>query len=111
MTLNRRTAMSGLLASAAAAAWTPPSAFALGLLALDSHQAVLVVLAAVLLGFAFGFAFGGSLRYLGRVVPADHRGEVMSAYYLLAYTAMAVPKTKLAGKVLPPASAPAPAAP
>ena len=31
MTINRRAAMSGLLASAAATAWTPPSAYALGL--------------------------------------------------------------------------------
>ncbi|MCW2855293.1 MAG: transporter [Marmoricola sp.] len=74
------------------------TAFALGLgvLALDSHHATLVVLAAVLMGLAFGLAFGGSLRYLGRVVPADRRGEVMSAYYLLAYAAMAAP-TILAG--------------
>lgn len=71
-------------------------ALGLGVLALASHHATLVVAAAVLLGFTFGFAFGGSLRYLGRVVPADRRGEVMSAYYLLAYSAMAVP-TVLAG--------------
>jgi MFS family permease len=48
------------------------------------------------MGLSFGLAFGGSLRHLGRVVPADHRGEVMSAYYVLAYGAMAVP-TILAG--------------
>jgi hypothetical protein len=30
------------------------------------------------------------------VVPADQRGETMSAFYVLAYTAMAVP-TLLAG--------------
>lgn len=71
-------------------------ALGFGVLALDSHQAVLVVLAAVVMGLAFGLAFGGSLRYLGRVVPADRRGEVMSAYYLLAYAAMAAP-TILAG--------------
>ncbi|MBO9522144.1 MAG: MFS transporter [Nocardioidaceae bacterium] len=65
-------------------------------LALQSGQAVLVAGAAVLMGLSFGLAFGGSLRYLGRVVPAGHRGEVMSAYYVLAYGAMAVP-TILAG--------------
>jgi MFS family permease len=54
------------------------------------------VLAAIFLGLTFGLAFGGSLRHLGQVVPAGHRGEVMSAYYVLAYTAMAVP-TVLAG--------------
>ena len=71
-------------------------ALGLGVLALDSHRAELVVAAAVSMGLAFGLAFGGSLRHLGRVVPADRRGEVMSAYYVLAYSAMAVP-TILAG--------------
>lgn len=65
-------------------------------LALQSHRAGLVAAAAVFMGLSFGLAFGGSLRHLGRVVPADHRGEVMSAYYVLAYGAMAVP-TILAG--------------
>jgi MFS family permease len=65
-------------------------------LALDSHRAWLVAAAAVFMGLSFGLAFGGSLRHLGQVVPADHRGEVMSAYYVLAYGAMAVP-TILAG--------------
>jgi MFS family permease len=71
-------------------------ALVLSLLALDSHHASLVASAAVLMGLNFGLAFGGSLRHLGRVVPADRRGEVMSAYYVLAYGAMAVP-TILAG--------------
>jgi MFS family permease len=65
-------------------------------LALESHRALLVAAAAVFMGLSFGLAFGGSLRHLGRVVPADHRGEVMSAYYVLAYGAMALP-TILAG--------------
>jgi MFS family permease len=54
------------------------------------NAAVLLVTSAVL-GFFFGLAFGSSLRHLGQVVPADHRGEVMSAFYVLAYGAMAVP--------------------
>jgi hypothetical protein len=66
-------------------------ALVVSVLALDSHQAWLVAAAAVFMGLSFGLAFGGSLRHLGRVVPADHRGEVMSAYYVLAYGAMAVP--------------------
>jgi len=64
--------------------------------ALDSHHAWLVAAAAVFMGLSFGLAFGGSLRHLGHVVPAGHRGEVMSAYYVLAYGSMAVP-TILAG--------------
>src|SRR3954453_23393781 len=71
-------------------------ALVVSLLALDSHRAWLVAAAAVFMGLSFGLAFGGSLPPLGQVVPADHRGEVMSAYYLLAYGAMAVP-TILAG--------------
>jgi MFS family permease len=74
------------------------TAIALGLTvaALHTHQAWAVMVAAVLMGLSFGPAFGGSLRHLGRVVPAGRRGEVMSAYYVLAYGGMAVP-TILAG--------------
>lgn len=72
------------------------AALVLSWLAVESHQAVLVVGAAVLMGLSFGLAFGGSLRHLGSIVPAAKRGEVMSAYYVLAYGAMAVP-TILAG--------------
>ncbi|HEY6933422.1 MAG TPA: MFS transporter [Marmoricola sp.] len=71
-------------------------ALLLGLIALASRHAAAVVAVAVLLGLAFGLAFGGSLRHLGSVVPAAQRGEVMSAFYVLAYGAMAVP-TLLAG--------------
>lgn len=71
-------------------------ALLLGLVALRTGSASAVVGAAVLMGLMFGLAFGGSLRHLGSVVPAGRRGEVMSAYYLLAYGAMAVP-TVVAG--------------
>lgn len=71
-------------------------ALGLGVLALDSHHASAVLGAAVVMGLCFGLGFGGSLRHLGSVVPAGHRGQVMSAYYLLAYAALAVP-TLLAG--------------
>jgi MFS family permease len=68
----------------------------LSVVALDTGHASLVLMAAVFMGLAFGLAFGGSLRHLGQVVPAEHRGEVMSAFYVLAYSSMAVP-TILAG--------------
>lgn len=61
-----------------------------------SHKWPLVFVAAALLGATFGLGFGGSLRHLSDVVPAGRRGETMSAFYLAAYTAMAVP-TLLAG--------------
>lgn len=72
------------------------AALLLGLVALRTGAASAVLAAAVLMGLMFGLAFGGSLRHLGSVVPAGRRGEVMSAYYLLAYGAMAVP-TVVAG--------------
>ncbi|HEU4568035.1 MAG TPA: MFS transporter [Marmoricola sp.] len=72
------------------------AALLLGLVALGLGRPWVVVAVAVLLGLTFGLAFGGSLRHLGSVVPAGQRGEVMSAYYVLAYGAMAVP-TVLAG--------------
>jgi MFS family permease len=84
----RRTAIAGDFGTAVALALT------IG--ALHTHQAWAVLAAAVLMGLSFGPAFGGSLRHLGRVVPAGRRGEVMSAYYVLGYGGMAVP-TILAG--------------
>jgi len=71
-------------------------ALLLSVVALDTGHAGFVLASAVLMGLAFGLGFGGSLRHLGQAVPAGHRGEVMSAFYLLAYSAMAVP-TILAG--------------
>ncbi len=59
--------------------------------ALHRGSTALVILDAVALGAAFGLAFGGSLRHLNEVTPADARGRVMSAYYLLGYLAMCVP--------------------
>ncbi|MEU1958037.1 MFS transporter [Nocardia sp. NPDC019304] len=64
--------------------------------ALATHNWVAVLAAGVALGATFGLGFGGSLRHLSEVVPQHKRGETMSAYYLLAYSAMALP-TILAG--------------
>lgn len=58
---------------------------------LATHSWPLVLAAAAVLGAAFGLGFGGSLRHLSHVVPSDRRGETMSAFYLIAYAAMAVP--------------------
>lgn len=67
---------------------------AIGAVALGSAWGLAAV--STILGFFFGMAFGSSLRHLGEVVPAAHRGEVMSAFYVLAYAALALP-TILAG--------------
>lgn len=66
------------------------------ILAVRSGSTVAIVVDALVLGAVFGLAFGGSLRYLSEVTPADARGRVMSAYYLLGYLAMGVP-TVIAG--------------
>lgn len=71
-------------------------ALLLAIAAVHSGSAVFVVLDSLFLGAVFGLAFGGSLRYLADVTPADARGRVMSAYYLLGYLAMGVP-TVIAG--------------
>lgn len=84
----RRAAIIGDIGMAVALLLTLP--------ALGSRSWVAVLLAGVLLGGTFGLGFGGSLRHLSNVVPQHKRGETMSAYYLLAYSAMALP-TVLAG--------------
>lgn len=61
-----------------------------------SGDPVLVFTAAVILGIFFGMAFSGSLRHLSQVIPSESRGGVMSAFYLICYSAMGIP-TVLAG--------------
>ncbi|MET8798963.1 MFS transporter [Nocardia sp. NPDC004568] len=84
----RRAAVGGDIGMAVALVLTVP--------ALGTHNWAAVLGAGVLLGATFGLGFGGSLRHLSHVVPEHRRGETMSAYYLLAYTSMALP-TVLAG--------------
>ncbi|MGA6204787.1 MFS transporter [Nocardia testacea] len=84
----RRAAVGGDIGMALALVLTVP--------ALGTHNWAAVLVAGVLLGATFGLGFGGSLRHLSHVVPEHRRGETMSAYYLLAYTSMALP-TVLAG--------------
>ncbi|WOC12507.1 MFS transporter [Gordonia sp. MP11Mi] len=75
----------GLIVSLGCAVW-----------ALNTGSTVFVIVDSIVLGATFGLAFGGSLRHLTNVTPADSRGAVMSAYYLLGYLAMGVP-TVIAG--------------
>ncbi|MFE3544894.1 MFS transporter [Nocardia sp. NPDC059177] len=79
----RRAAIIGDLGMAAALLATIP--------ALATAQPAAVLIAGLALGATFGLGFGGSLRHLSEVVPSHRRGETMSAYYLLAYSAMALP--------------------
>ncbi|MFD0000691.1 MFS transporter [Nocardia sp. NPDC127526] len=84
----RRAAITGDIGMAIALVLTIP--------ALHTGNWVLVLAAGFTLGATFGLGFGGSLRHLSNVVPQHKRGETMSAYYLLAYSAMALP-TVVAG--------------
>ncbi|MFD3745035.1 MFS transporter [Nocardia sp. NPDC058633] len=79
----RRAAVIGDLGMAAALLATIP--------ALATKQPAVVIVAGLVLGATFGLGFGGSLRHLSEVVPPHRRGETMSAFYLLAYSAMALP--------------------
>ena len=42
-------------------------------------------------GAGFGVAFLGALRALSTSIPAGHRGQVMSAFYLVAYCSLSLP--------------------
>lgn len=95
-------ALAAAVSQLVAVVWTPRTAAVVGdagtaamllvsIAAIHSGSAVAILLSSGVLGFFFGLAFGSSLRHLGDVVPAGHRGEVMSAFYVLAYVAMAVP--------------------
>lgn len=53
--------------------------------------AMVAYLAAPVVGTGYGLGFSGSLRSLASVIPADKRGEMMSAYYLVAYGSLAIP--------------------
>ena len=42
-------------------------------------------------GAGFGVAFLGALRALSASIPAEHRGQVMSAFYIVAYCSLSLP--------------------
>ena len=52
-------------------------------------------------GAGFGVAFLGGLRALSAVIPPQHRAEVMSAFYIVAYLAISLPAI-LAGALVTP---------
>ncbi|HEX6021229.1 MAG TPA: MFS transporter [Solirubrobacter sp.] len=56
---------------------------------------------AVIGGAGFGVAFLGGLRALSAVIPPQHRAEVMSAFYVVAYLAISLPAV-LAGVLVTP---------
>ena len=60
-------------------------------LALLTDSLGIVVAAAVLLGIAVGCAYMGSVTLIDRVAPDLYRGEILSAFYMAGYLALAIP--------------------
>ena len=52
---------------------------------------VLYLAGSAVAGAGFGVAFLGALRALSTSIPAEHRGQVMSAFYLVAYCSLSLP--------------------
>jgi MFS family permease len=92
-----------------APAWLAASAgsfaLAVGMLmivvAASSDSAALYWTGDVIGGGGFGLAFLGGLRALSAVIPPEHRAQVMSAFYIVAYSALSVPAI-LAGVLVTP---------
>jgi MFS family permease len=80
-------------------------ALAIGLLVIvlasADESAALLLTGALIGGAGFGVAFLGSLRQLTGAIPNHHRAEVMSAFYVVAYTSLSVPAV-LAGILVTP---------
>jgi MFS family permease len=65
------------------------------------ESAALLLSGSIVAGAGFGVAFLGSLRQLVGAIPNEHRAEVMSAFYVVAYASLSVPAV-LAGIVVTP---------
>ncbi|MGH2866167.1 MAG: MFS transporter [Solirubrobacteraceae bacterium] len=70
-------------------------------LAASTDSSTLFLAGAVLAGAGFGVAFLGSLRALSAAIPPEHRGAVMSAFYIVAYASLSLPAI-LAGILVTP---------
>jgi MFS family permease len=79
----RRAASWGALALAVGLALTVAS--------LSTGSAAFFLTSSVITGAGFGVAFLGALRSLTAAIPEQHRAEVMSAFYVVAYGSLAVP--------------------
>jgi len=95
-------AASGAAAQLAFGRTAPWAGTAAGSLALATGMIAIVIaagtespalywLGAVVGGAGFGVAFLGGLRALSVAIPPQHRAEVMSAFYIVAYLAISVP--------------------
>jgi MFS family permease len=57
----------------------------------SAESGALLLVGAVIGGAGFGLAFLGALRALSGVIPTEHRAEVMSAFYVVAYASLSLP--------------------
>ncbi len=69
--------------------------------AASSDSSALYLGGAVVGGAGFGVAFLGALRALSAAIPSEHRGAVMSAFYIVAYASLSLPAI-LAGILVTP---------
>jgi MFS family permease len=65
------------------------------------ESAALLLAGSLVAGAGFGVAFLGSLRQLVGAIPNEHRAEVMSAFYVVAYASLSIPAV-LAGILVTP---------
>jgi MFS family permease len=70
-------------------------------LAASTETTALYWIGTVIGGGGFGVAFLGGLRALSAAIPPQHRAEVMSAFYVVAYMAISLPAI-LAGVLVTP---------
>jgi len=70
-------------------------------LAASADSSALYLAGAIIAGAGFGVAFLGALRALSAAIPSEHRGAVMSAFYIVAYAALSLPAI-LAGILVTP---------
>src|SRR5262245_14609791 len=69
--------------------------------AASTESSVLLLAGGVIGGAGFGLAFLGALRALSAAIPNEHRGAVMSAFYVVAYLSLSIPAV-LAGVLVTP---------
>jgi MFS family permease len=77
------------------------SGLLLMVLAAADNSAAVMVTGSLLGGAGFGVAFLGSLRALSVAIPNEHRAQVMSAFYVVAYSSLSLPAV-LAGILVTP---------
>jgi MFS family permease len=70
-------------------------------LAASTDSSALLLVGSVVGGTGFGVAFLGALRALSVAIPPEHRGAVMSAFYVVAYLSLSLPAV-VAGFVVTP---------